>query len=798
MRRARKARGGGAARAAPRGRVAGEGGDQPQPQPDDNRTRLGEGIQPLSGGGGIFKSAAVAVLRQERKLMTTGEITKVALERKLIQCQGKTPEATMASALYTDVKRKLTTSVFTRPQEGMFGLREWIGEGFYPDGWIGPKDDDGLAPFKKRHIASPLLPAAPHAQGLAACGSSSGRPPRARAPPRAHSAELDEGGDEDEDGDDADAEDDGGSHDDDGGGEDDDMDVDEDPSGRPRVSSRGRPVRPGARGASGAPQSQPRGGGGRRLSHSTPAQGASKEQGGPLDSPLKLLGEVAELTKELSSPTIAAAVRDGSVLGSVGHSGADGSGGSLRRNRRPAHIQVPNLEGGMVDASAPKSPYEDSLAALHEIATSPQTYAGGGLIDNESLRRRRRASTHDGGPDSSGSGGLPPHKRHHGGGGGQHAGGGGGHSGGHHSGGHGNHHGLVHHHQSPHGGLLPEMLLDSGLDSSRVPLISFGGLTSPAGMLGLDSPSGLLTGDTTPGMLAAALSSAGLGALVSPSALLHGLGMLGGLGMHPLGMHLSARSMQPSLPIAGLGLPVNFAQHSTQPHHGHHHSAGPSHGHSGHGGILRPGPAPASPLSEIGRVRSVVEKLEARMGDANPQVGKAWLSLARMYQHVGARGFADAVPQAADALTRARAVARRASARHALVMAPGAERALAYLMAHGACGGGRGAAGAGGSRGGFEAARAGGPDAEAAPPPGTRAGAGASGGEASGAGGRGPFGGGPAAATAGGSGAAAADQAPGGAPPSRGASKSPTPPLVLDVTPSVAEGGGAGAVQTAA
>ena len=35
---------------------------------------------------------------------------------ELINCQGKTPDATMASALYTDVKRKLHTSVFTRPQ----------------------------------------------------------------------------------------------------------------------------------------------------------------------------------------------------------------------------------------------------------------------------------------------------------------------------------------------------------------------------------------------------------------------------------------------------------------------------------------------------------------------------------------------------------------------------------------------------------------------------------------------------------------------------------------------------------
>lgn len=68
----------------------------------------------LPGGGGIFKSAAVAVLRIERKLMSTGDICRVALERGLLQAKGKTPEATMASALYTDVKRKERNSIFTR------------------------------------------------------------------------------------------------------------------------------------------------------------------------------------------------------------------------------------------------------------------------------------------------------------------------------------------------------------------------------------------------------------------------------------------------------------------------------------------------------------------------------------------------------------------------------------------------------------------------------------------------------------------------------------------------------------
>eukprot|EP00884_Botryococcus_braunii_P003312 jgi/Botrbrau1/12982/Bobra.384_1s0007.1 len=88
---------------------------------------------PKHCSGGIFKNAALQVLNRTGRLMTTGDITKMAVETGLIKCQGRTPEATMASALYTDVKRKLFNSVFTRPQEGLFGLREWITTGFVPE-----------------------------------------------------------------------------------------------------------------------------------------------------------------------------------------------------------------------------------------------------------------------------------------------------------------------------------------------------------------------------------------------------------------------------------------------------------------------------------------------------------------------------------------------------------------------------------------------------------------------------------------------------------------------------------------
>ena len=113
----------------------------------------------------------MAVLRQEKRLMSTGEVTRIALARGLFQCNGKTPEATMASALYTDVKRKEDKSLFTRPEEGLFGLREWeTGECFQQPA-AGPVPQ----PQKKKQRTPPKKPkgkrkaaAAPAAEAAAA------------------------------------------------------------------------------------------------------------------------------------------------------------------------------------------------------------------------------------------------------------------------------------------------------------------------------------------------------------------------------------------------------------------------------------------------------------------------------------------------------------------------------------------------------------------------------------------------------------------------------------------------------
>ena len=44
------------------------------------------------------------------------------------ESSGKTPEATMAAALYTDIKKYRKQSTFIKPREGLFGLRDWLQE----------------------------------------------------------------------------------------------------------------------------------------------------------------------------------------------------------------------------------------------------------------------------------------------------------------------------------------------------------------------------------------------------------------------------------------------------------------------------------------------------------------------------------------------------------------------------------------------------------------------------------------------------------------------------------------------
>ena len=59
-----------------------------------------------------------------------GAIYDRAMKQGLVsESAGKTPEATMAAALYTDIKKYREQSTFIKPREGLFGLRDWTQEG---------------------------------------------------------------------------------------------------------------------------------------------------------------------------------------------------------------------------------------------------------------------------------------------------------------------------------------------------------------------------------------------------------------------------------------------------------------------------------------------------------------------------------------------------------------------------------------------------------------------------------------------------------------------------------------------
>lgn len=79
--------------------------------------------------GLTFIEAAQKILKEIGKPLTADEITRIALERELIETRGRTPEASMASAFYVDIDRNQDKSVFVKVERGKFGLREWETEG---------------------------------------------------------------------------------------------------------------------------------------------------------------------------------------------------------------------------------------------------------------------------------------------------------------------------------------------------------------------------------------------------------------------------------------------------------------------------------------------------------------------------------------------------------------------------------------------------------------------------------------------------------------------------------------------
>lgn len=79
-----------------------------------------------------MKRAAEEILLEADGPLHSEEITRRALEKRLIKTKGKTPAATMAAQLAVDVAKK--DSRFVRTQPGTYGLRGRDRKGQKPDG----------------------------------------------------------------------------------------------------------------------------------------------------------------------------------------------------------------------------------------------------------------------------------------------------------------------------------------------------------------------------------------------------------------------------------------------------------------------------------------------------------------------------------------------------------------------------------------------------------------------------------------------------------------------------------------
>jgi hypothetical protein len=73
---------------------------------------------------GVFKNAAIEILRKFGKPMSYKEITSIALETGILKSEGKTPWATMSSTLCMDIIHNQSNSPFYKTEPGFYGLKD--------------------------------------------------------------------------------------------------------------------------------------------------------------------------------------------------------------------------------------------------------------------------------------------------------------------------------------------------------------------------------------------------------------------------------------------------------------------------------------------------------------------------------------------------------------------------------------------------------------------------------------------------------------------------------------------------
>jgi len=74
-----------------------------------------------------FKDIAYQILKKSDRPLHSEEITEIAIRRRLLKTSGKTPEATMAAVLYTDIKKHGKKSRFLKTAPSTFTLNPKCG-----------------------------------------------------------------------------------------------------------------------------------------------------------------------------------------------------------------------------------------------------------------------------------------------------------------------------------------------------------------------------------------------------------------------------------------------------------------------------------------------------------------------------------------------------------------------------------------------------------------------------------------------------------------------------------------------
>jgi len=72
-----------------------------------------------------YREAALVILRKERRPMTAKEIISAATAQGLLESGGRTPDASLAGRIYTDIQRNGKNSLFIQVGPRKYALREW-------------------------------------------------------------------------------------------------------------------------------------------------------------------------------------------------------------------------------------------------------------------------------------------------------------------------------------------------------------------------------------------------------------------------------------------------------------------------------------------------------------------------------------------------------------------------------------------------------------------------------------------------------------------------------------------------